>query len=300
MTLETFTAAPAPALATARAWWREANDAERLTAVFALPWGVAVWLVLGHRHAAALALLLDAAMVPVALVLLPRMRRSANPVARYFGVALPLGLFYALYMQTGIVDVAAVHWRDAELLRMQELVLPRVPAISSVPVRDGFIAAYFAYPVVLPLGILALLLPWSPDHMLRAERAVVRILYSFVVCYIIALAYPTLSPRFVMPALQRALLGDTAVGHLGLAVQGGAMVLGSSFPSAHLSATTTLLWDIWHARRRLFWALLPVCVCMSAGTVLFLYHYVPDVVAGVAVGLLAIATETRLRERRVR
>lgn len=283
-----MSAAAAPV--TARALWASATRLERFTAAFALPYGVGIWLTGGHRPAAALAIAGDAALAATVLAVLPRLRQTANVVARYFGVALPLAAFYALYLQSGLVDVSAVHWRDADLLRLQQLVLPSVPLIRSVAVRGWFVAAYFVYPVMLPLGVLALLLPWSPAHQDRAGDAVRRICYSFAGCYVLALLLPALSPRFFTPELQRLYLGDGLVSELGAVAQ-GAMVVGSSFPSAHLAATTTLLWDIWYARRPLFWILVPICLSMTAGTVLFLYHYVPDVIAGIAVGAAAVAVD---------
>ena len=273
-----------------------ANGSERLTAGFAPLYGAAVWLFGGHRPAAALALLGDLALAGLALWLLPRMRSSASGVVKFFGVALPVGFFYLLYLQSGLVDVALIHWKDAELLRVQQLVLASVPAVSSAALRAWFEVAYFLYPVMLPLGIAALLVPCSPQHDARAATAVRRIVVAFAFCYVVALLYPALSPRFVDPERQLQLLGSGAIGRFGARFQVG-MVPGSSFPSAHLAATTTLLWDLYQARRRLFWALVPVCLSMTVGTVLFLYHYVPDVIAGMVVGLGAVALDARASSR---
>jgi len=51
------------------------------------------------------------------------------------------------------------------------------------------------------------------------------------------------------------------------------------------------MWDLWAARRGLFWLLLPLVASMTAGTVLFLFHYVPDVIAAVVVAVAAVVVD---------
>ena len=69
----------------------------------------------------------------------------------------------------------------------------------------------------------------------------------------IALLFPALSPRYVDPERQLAYLDQgTVVGRIAASLQHGGMVPGSSFPSAHLAAVTTLMWDLHRARRVAF------------------------------------------------
>src|SRR5207248_10424419 len=102
-------------------------------------------------------------------------------------------------------------------------------------------------------------------------------------------AYPAMSPRYVTPELQVRQLGSGFFARMAMLAGRDAMVPGTSFPSAHVAAVVVLMWDLWAARRGLFWTLLPLAVSMTAGTVLLFFHYVPDVVGAVVVGAGTIA-----------
>jgi membrane-associated phospholipid phosphatase len=54
----------------------------------------------------------------------------------------------------------------------------------------------------------------------------------------------------------------------------------------------------WRYRRWLFWVCLPFFVCMCVATVYGRYHYVADVLAGLAVGAIGFSLGTRLMQRK--
>jgi len=118
-----------------------------------------------------------------------------------------------------------------------------------------------------------------------------RLCYTLAGCFVIGLSYPAMSPRYVTPELQLRYLGSGLFSRLAILAGRGAMVPGTSFPSAHVAAVVTLMWDLWAARRGLFWLLLPLVASMTAGTVLFLFHYVPDVIAAVVVAVAAVVVD---------
>lgn len=270
------------------AWPEGTERGERFTAAFGVLYGSGIWLTGGHRASAAMAIAGDLGLAALTLAVFPRLRQSHTAVTRFFGVGLPLLVFYVLYLQSGLVDMAAVHWRDAALAGLQERLLPSVPFVHTTVVREWFVFAYFSYGPMLVVGITALFVPATPARERNACDAVRRICYAFALCYVVALLYPALSPRFLTPALQLRYLGDGVLSRFAAVAQ-GAMVPGSSFPSAHIAASTVLMWDLWFARRALFWLLVPLGASMTAGTVLYLYHYVPDVVAGILAGVAAVA-----------
>jgi len=275
---------------------QRAEPVERFTAAFGIAHGALIWLLGGRRPGAAAMIAGDVLVAALIVQASPRLRRADRAALRFLGIALPLLAFGVFYLQTGLVDLSAVRWHDAELATLQRYVLDRVPVIHAAALRDWFILAYFSYDVFLVAGVLALFVPRDATAQHSAGDAVRRICYALACCFVIALLFPALSPRYVDPELQLAYLDQgTAVGRIAAALQSGGMVAGSSFPSAHLAAVTTLMWDLHRARRVLFWLCLPLVVSMAAGTVLFLYHYIPDVVSGIAVGAVAVGVDRWFR-----
>lgn len=275
---------------------QQVEPVERFTAGFGIAHGALIWLSGGRRPGGAVMIAGDVFIAALILLASPRLRRADPAALRFLGIALPLLAFGVFYRQTGLVDVSAVHWHDAELATLQRYVLDRVPVIHAAAVRDWFILAYFSYDVFLVAGVLALFLPGDATSQRSGGDAVRRICYALACCYLIGLLFPALSPRYVDPELQLAYLDQgTVVGRIAASLQSGGMVPGSSFPSAHLAAVTPLMWDLYRARRVLFWLCLPLVVSMAASTVLLLYHYIPDVVSGIAVGAVAVGVDRRFR-----
>jgi hypothetical protein len=263
------------------------NACERFTAGFALLLGAFVTLQ-ARTAAAAAALGADALFALVLLVGTPWLRRRRLAVVRYLAIGLPLAGFYFLYLQTGLLDPARMQWHDATLLGLQSRVLPTVPSVPWRPVREWLAFSYLAYEPTLVIGTAAIFAPGTGGRERRAGDAVRRLCYTLACCFVIGLAYPAMSPRYVMPELQVRHLGDGFFSRMAMLAGREAMVPGTSFPSAHVAAVVVLMWDLWSARRGVFWALLPLAVSMSAGTVLLFFHYLPDVAGAVVVGVGAI------------
>ncbi len=75
------------------------------------------------------------------------------------------------------------------------------------------------------------------------------------------------------------------------------MLHGGSFPSAHVAATTVAVWSIWHSRHVLRWAVAPLAALLAVACVYLTYHYVVDVLAGIVVGAVAVASDGLLASR---
>jgi membrane-associated phospholipid phosphatase len=75
-------------------------------------------------------------------------------------------------------------------------------------------------------------------------------------------------------------------------------VRGAAFPSAHVTGATAALWGAWKYRRWLFWTMLPVFLMMCVSTIWGRYHYVADVLAGVATGSLGYVIGSWVMKRK--
>jgi membrane-associated phospholipid phosphatase len=71
-------------------------------------------------------------------------------------------------------------------------------------------------------------------------------------------------------------------------------VHGAAFPSAHVAGSMVAILASWRYRRWLFWLCLPFFASMCVATVYGRYHYVADVLAGLAVGAMGFVVGTGL------
>lgn len=67
------------------------------------------------------------------------------------------------------------------------------------------------------------------------------------------------------------------------------------FPSMHTCCTVLLGWSAFRHVRPLFWWILPIVVSMPLACVYLRYHYVVDVLAGLALAAVMIWLTPRLR-----
>jgi len=105
--------------------------------------------------------------------------------------------------------------------------------------------------------------------------------------YVISVLLPVESPYFSLAAVNsRPLIGGYSTALISL-IERLARVHGAAFPSAHVAGSMVALLASWRCRRCLFWTTLPFFVSMCAATVYGRYHYVADVLAGLAVGGIA-------------
>jgi membrane-associated phospholipid phosphatase len=75
-------------------------------------------------------------------------------------------------------------------------------------------------------------------------------------------------------------------------------VHGAAFPSAHVAGSMVAILASWRYRRWLFWPCLPFFISMCVATVYGRYHYVADVLAGLAVGAFGFLLGSWLTETR--
>jgi PAP2 superfamily len=136
--------------------------------------------------------------------------------------------------------------------------------------------------------------------LIRARASLPRFFVTLFSCYAIGLlvfvVYPTVGPCIFEPDSFRAAFHDTFTYTLMqrmaqeyAAVGGGATGKGAAYfvalPSLHV-AVATILQRALAVSRAHFWMMAPVNLFLVVSTVVLGYHYLVDVPAGVAVGLL--------------
>jgi membrane-associated phospholipid phosphatase len=237
-------------------------------------------------------LLLNLGLGLAASAVLPRLRARTG-VSRFFGVALPLLVFFVFYREAAVaLSQPDITWMDGRVARAElRLWEAATPARASAALGEVLALAYMSY-VPLLIAVTVVLLR-SPDQESRrpAETFVRRVCLSWAICYVVFLLVPVQGPRFAFPGLQEPRMGTgpfSAIAHWN---QEYGMLRGAAFPSAHIAATTVALWSAWRWERSSFRWFLPVGVTLSIGALYLGYHYVADVLGGIVVGVLAIAID---------
>lgn len=193
-------------------------------------------------------------------------------------------------------------WQDAKLIAFDYWLTGVHPSLwleqFSTPARNDFFQfaymTYFTYLLIVG-GILYYRRDWKAYWATMTYSAA-----GYVIGYCIAMIFPIQSPWFAMAGMWRGDLQGgpftatiTFIEHFG-------RVRGAAFPSEHVAGSVAALWGAWRHRRWLFWTLLPLALCMCVATVWGRYHYVADVLAGIATGTLGYAIGNWVWGRRQR
>lgn len=180
------------------------------------------------------------------------------------------------------------HWQDAKLIAFDYWLTGVYPSIwwerfATTP-RNEFLQlvylSYFTYLLILG-GTLYVQKEWRAYWSVMTYSMV-----GYMIGYLIAMFFPVESPWFQMAGSWHAPLAGGPVTATVNFIEHLGRVRGAAFPSAHVTGATAALWGAWKFRRKIFWVLLPVFLCMCVSTALGRYHYIADVLAGIVTGTL--------------
>jgi membrane-associated phospholipid phosphatase len=155
--------------------------------------------------------------------------------------------------------------------------------------------AYISYyPMAVVLGVTLAVRKKRKEF----DEAVFGIALCFYLSYIGYLAVPAIGPRFTLADIQNRSLD---AGPFILAIQETLNTLENTkmdaFPSGHTAVALMTLYYAWKTKERvLAGVLLPMVSALIVSTVYLRYHYVIDVLAGIALaGLTAWAAPKAMR-----
>jgi membrane-associated phospholipid phosphatase len=191
------------------------------------------------------------------------------------------------------------HWQDPKLIAFDYWLTGVHPSLwleqfATTP-RNEFMQlvylSYFTYLLILG-GILYVRHEWQAYW-----SAMTYSMAGYTIGYFIAMFFPVESPWFAMAGSWHAPLSGGPVTTTVNFIEHFGRVRGAAFPSEHVAGATAALWGAWRFRRRLFWVLLPVFLCMCVSTIWGRYHYMADVFAGMTTGTLGFLIGSRIMRR---
>lgn len=212
---------------------------------------------------------------------------------------LPLYIFFFEELQA-LVHAIFPGWFDRWLIQFDYNLAGVHPSVwlarfANPALNDAMQFAYmtyFLYLVILP-AILYLEKDRAAFWTVMVSTAIAH--YSV---YTIAVLFPIESPYFALASFHTTPLRGGAFTATMELIEHFGRVHGAAFPSAHVAGSTVAILASRRYKPWLFWLCLPFFVGMCVATVYGRYHYVADVLAGLALGAAGWATGQWLMDRR--
>jgi membrane-associated phospholipid phosphatase len=226
-----------------------------------------------------------------------RSRGATLQFARHW-YPLPLYIFFFEELQ---VLVHAIHrgWFDRLLIQFDYNLAGLHPSVwlsrfANPTLNDVMQFAYMTY--FLYLVVLPAIVYIQKDHAAFWTVMVSTAIAHYSV-YVIAVLFPVESPYFALASLNpTALKGGAFTATIELIEHFG-RVHGAAFPSAHVAGSMVAILAARRYQPWLFWLCLPFFITMCVATVYGRYHYIADVLAGLAVGAAGWAAGQWLIDR---
>ena len=226
---------------------------------------------------------------------------DCGPRWRFLHDWYPVAMFIALFEEVAQLSfILRNGWQDHYLLAVENRVFPVPPTVwlghfTSPILSEVFNAGYFSYFVLL-------IIVGGTFHA-RGNRCGFRqvmdaSVIAYMICYGFFLAFPTEGPAYTLAEHAVALRGEGPFWWMVVLIQKYAGVHGNAFPSSHVAAGVVAVIFAWQYTPKLAAALTPLVLLLCAGAVYDGYHYVADVVGGVAVAVVAvwIVKKTKVRQ----
>lgn len=195
-----------------------------------------------------------------------------------------LGVFsavqrYALVLRGAYLDEAMITWESSLLGSQPNLYLDR---LATPPLTELLSLCYFAYYPLLVAPPLAL---FFQRRYRDLERLMTTITLPLYLCFLGFLVLPLRGP---LAAMRGSFTPAELSGYVITPVQNFIMAHGDAagtfFPSSHVAVSWVCLSAVGGLYgRRVFLTLLPLVVGLTFATVYLRYHYLSDLLAGLAV-----------------
>lgn len=226
---------------------------------------------------------------------------SNHRVLRFIRCWYPLPLYIGFFEELqGLVHMIFPGWFDRCLIEFDYGFAAVHPSVwlarFSSPAMNEFMQfsymTYFLYLIILP-AIL-----YAQKDRLAYWTVMVSTAVAHYSVYVIAVLFPIESPHYSLAALTTESSSGGYFTETIDVIERFARVHGAAFPSAHVAGSMVALLAAYRFRRWLFWVCLPFFASMCVATVYGRYHYVADVLAGIAVGAIGFAAGSWLMERK--
>jgi len=235
----------------------------------------------------------DALFIVLYIASLAAMARLRRPWLRFVLRTAAVQLtFLQVYKAANELQLVFLPWQDDRILAWEQAVFGFQPVVAvqkiySVPLSEWMFFVYVFYIVIYPvLGAII--------FFKRGEEANEDYLFQLglvnLVCGLGFILFPVASPMHwekVRALLTEPLTGGV-FGVIAEWIRANIHQAGGSIPSPHC-AVATVMWfmSLKYTRRGFLW-LAPIILSLYASTVYGRFHYLADMIAGIAAGVFVI------------
>ncbi len=229
------------------------------------------------------------------------LRRRLPPVLEFLRNWYPIIAFPFLYKEVAVFAAAFGNWGLTEPIRALETALfggqPSIYLSELLPYVALSEFAHFCYlSHVLLLPSFAGI--WYHTRRETAFRELIFLVsVTLTTSYLFFILFPVDSPFYLSEPPGKPLAGHFfyELVHF-VSDRGGAR--GGAFPSTHVSITSVIWLVAWHQQRKLAYWLTPIALGLVFATVYGRFHYVLDVMAGLALASTVVGAYRLASKRR--
>jgi membrane-associated phospholipid phosphatase len=237
-------------------------------------------------------LLFYAGMATVAALIVRCVDPARNRWLAFVRLAYPAVMFTFFYWQTGrLMFLFFDSFFDWQLVTFEHMIFGGDLSLYidrnllNVWLTEVLSFCYFAYYPMLPAFVLAVF--WKRDDNVLKEFLAVTCL-TFFASYLLFALYPAEGPRWHFAhQYVNTVDGPFFRQLVNLVISEGA-VHGGAMPSSHTGVAFIVMAFCFRYYRRCGWILLPIVCGLAAGTVWGRFHYVTDVIVGLAIAVVAL------------
>ena len=203
-----------------------------------------------------------------------------------------------IYHQMGtIIHLFVPKWWDPEINLLETWVFGCHPnawlqSFSSPWCNE---AMMFAYVIYLPMIPAVAFICHRCNGAEGLERFLAELVLCFFLCYLCYMVFPVAGPSRALAAEFHGVADGWFFTDITNYMRANVHLPGGAFPSAHCAASTVLLAALARCHRTLFRACVPLVLLIYVSTMYGWFHYLTDVLAGIAVGCASVWITPKLQ-----
>jgi membrane-associated phospholipid phosphatase len=220
-------------------------------------------------------------------------RRTASRHLRFFlrSLSVQLALLYVYSASLRLQLIFFPQWHDQLVVDLEAAVLGVQPTVWIQRFITPWLTEWmmFCYVFYVPVYPILSLLIYRRHGEEQNEDYLFYIALAIVLCTLGFMMFPVAGPMRHIGDLHTVPLSGhffTAVSEL---IRGHVHTPGGTIPSIHCAAATIMWWTSYRYSRPAFFVLAPVILSLYVSTVYGRFHYVFDVLVGIAAAFLTMA-----------
>ncbi|MFC2061792.1 phosphatase PAP2 family protein [Elusimicrobiota bacterium] len=254
-------------------------------------------------------------IISLIIILVPLLDRSENKFLNFLRWWYPVLLFTFNYKEiNSFTHIIVKKWKDLPVIMFEKNLFGVNPTLwmeqfVSPAVTEIMKFDYFTYYLMIPVGAAFL---YFSGNKKKYVHYISTLCLAFYISYIGFIIYPVRGPRYTLyreytkdtpvklgefygPAVEddvkdeysRALKGYVFTDLQDFIMRYGSLH-GGCMPSSHIAVAFVCMMMMFFYRRKIFYYYLLLVSLLCVSVVYNRYHYISDVAAGIAVGLLSL------------